>query len=227
MAKLPSVFGYEFVAWNNEVAETEENVTLKAIYQKTTKDKYTVRATDGEEIYEGFHNFDARITAVASGEGFSFWKDNANGSALSDKKTYVFYVPGNIDIETVYGEENAVKPVTLNSAVQKLLRADGKYNLYFTGEINAPEGAELTSFGIAYTNAEASIENLETTETDMTKGVAVKAYTEKLKNGPAMVILSGVKATQQRYAKLFITYTLSGETYTVFTDCIATGSTAK
>lgn len=227
VAKLPSIFGYEFVAWNNEVAETEEDVILKAIYQKTTKDKYTVRATDGEEIYEGFHNFDARITAVASGEGFSFWKDNANGSALSDKKTYIFYVPGDIDIETVYGEENAVKPVTLNSAVQKILRADGKYNLYFTGEINAPEGAELTSFGIAYTNAEASIENLETTETDMTKGVAVKAYTEKLKNGPAMVILSGVKAAQQRYAKLFITYTLNGETYTVFTDCTATGSTAE
>ena len=226
-ALLPTIFGYEFVGWNNEIAETEEDATIKAIYQKTTKDKYTVRAADGEEIYEGFHSFDARITAVAKGESFSYWLDNSNSAPLSAKKSYTFYVPGDIDIEAVYGAADSVKPVTLNTAVQKIARNDGKYNLYFTGEIAIPEGAKLTAFGISYTNSEANISNLETTATDMTKGVAVKAYTDNLKAGPAMVIVSGVKADQQRFAKLFITYTLNGESHTVHSDCTALGSTAE
>jgi len=226
-ALLPTIFGYEFVGWNNEIAETEEDATIKAIYKKSTKDTYTVRAVDGEETYEGQHHFDARITAVAKGESFSYWLDNSNSAPLSAKKSYTFYVPGDISIEAVYGAEDAVKPVTLNSAVQKLARNDGKYNLYFTGEIVVPEGAELTAFGISYTNSEANVSNLETTVTDMTKGVAVKTHTDNLKAGPVMVIVSGVKAEQQRLAKLFITYTLNGESYTVHSDCTATGSTAE
>ncbi len=227
-SKLPMVFGYEFAAWNDEITTTTEDKVIKAIYTKNAEQKYSVTATDGEKVYEGWHQFDARLTATATGDDFSYWKDLANNAAISADKAYTFYVPGDISIEAVYGDtENTVKPVVLNSAVQKAQKPDGNYNLYFTGDIDLPEDAVLTAVGITYTNTEASLGLLERTTADSANGIASNAYIDNLKNGPVMVILSGVKPSRQRWAKLYITYTLNGESYTVYSDSTALGNTAE
>lgn len=227
-SKLPTIFGYDFTAWNDEITTADSDKVLKAIYVKTAEQKYSVKATDGEEVYEGWHQFDARLTANATGDGFSYWKDSDNSSPLSAKKAYTFYVPGDINIESVYNDtENAVKPVVLNSAVQKALRADGNYNLYFTGDIELPDGAELTAVGVTYTNSAEKVNALETTTPDIANGIATKAYTENLKGGSIMVILNSVKPSKQRWAKLYVTYTLNSQSYTVYSDCTAAGSTAE
>ncbi len=227
-AALPLVFGYEFVGWNDAADNVTESKIIKAIYAKNTLDKYSVSVTDTENSYEGWHSFDARLTATATGDGFSYWKDTASSTAISDSAAYTFYVPGNIALESVYNDsETVAKPVVLNSSVQMLQRNDGSYNLYFTGDIKLPEGGVLTEVGITYTNSEASKDMLETTESDTENSIAVNAYSEKLKQGSIMVILSGVKAQKQRFAKLYITYTLNGATFTVFSDCTAFANTPE
>lgn len=227
-AALPLIFGYQFVGWNDEVDTVTENKVIKAIYAKNAAEKYSVKATDGEDVYEGLHSFDARLTVTATGDGFSHWKDTLNGTAISGSGAYTFYVPGDVSLESVYNDsETAVRPIVLNSAVQKLQKTDGNYNLYFTGEIKLPEGAVLTALGITYTNTEESIGLLERTDADAENGIASIEYGGELREGPVMVILNGVKVDRQRFAKLYISYTKENESYTVFSDCTASCSTAE
>ena len=228
-AALPIIFGYRFVGWNDAVENVTESKTIKAIYQKNTTDKYKLEVSDLDSTYEGSHLFDARITVIPTDESnFSYWKDAVSDSPISDKSQYTFYMPGDISLQAVYGDtEHNTKAVVLNSFVNKLLRTDGSYNLYFTGEINLPEGAELTSLGITYTNLETSLNLLETTAADPENGISTKAYTDNLKEGPLMVVLSGVGSQRQRWLKLYVTYSLQGESYTVFSDCTAFATTGN
>ncbi len=227
-SKLPLIFGYEFTAWNDEIETTDTDKTLKAIYTKSTATKYVVKATDGEDSYEGRHAFDAAVTVKASGEGFSYWKDADSGKALSNKAVYTFFVPGDITLEAVYNDdENKATEVVINSAVQKQLRSDGKYNLYFLGETAVPEGATVNTIGITYTDVESATGLLNTTVTNMAERVVSATADVKFSDGAVMIILQGVAKDRTRYAKLYVTYTLNGETITAYSDHVATGSTAE
>ena len=145
---------------------------------------------------------------------------------LSNKPVYTFYVPGDISLKAVYNDsENSAKEIVVNSAVQKQLRADGKYNLYYLGEINAPQNATIDAVGIVYTDTEDKVGSLNTTVADIKNRIAVAEITNKLQSGPIMVVLNGVSSERYRYAKLYVTYTLNGQSYTVYSDAVAIGST--
>ncbi len=225
-AALPQIFGYSFVGWNNAVEYVYNDLTVKAIYSKTSKTKYKVCADNGSETYEGEHSFDAKITISAPTEGFSYWVDTVSGCPISNKPVYTFYVPGDISLKAVYNDsKNSAKEIVVNSAVQKQLRADGKYNLYYLGEINAPQNATIDAVGIVYTDTEDKVGSLNTTIADIKNRIAVAEITNKLQSGPIMVVLNGVSSERYRYAKLYVTYTLNGQSYTVYSDAVAIGST--
>ncbi len=225
-AALPEIFGYSFVAWNNATEDITEDTTVKAIYAKDKATKYNVLVDDGEELYEGYHSFDARITVAGITEtDFSYWKDTVGNSPISNDLNYTFYVPGDLSLKAIYGDTvNKAKEILLNSDVHTKVRSDGKYIFYFTGNISLPESATLNTVGITYTDIESSIEKLNTIETISGDRVISKAVTENVKSGAVMIALQGIAVERIRYAKLYVTYTLSGNSVTVFSDCVAKGS---
>lgn len=228
---LPLVFGYEFVAWNDIAENVTTDITIKAIFAKSTVDKYNLTLNDGSTETVAQHSFDARITVVpaedVTGE-FDYWKDTVSDTALSNKSEYTFYMPGDISVSAVLDDDEKVagaKAAVLNTAVAFLKSKNNNYNLYFTGEITLPEGAVLDTIGITYTNSASKIDRLDTTTNDLFNGIASSALNENVKAGPVMMILNNVKPDKTRYAKLYVTYTLNSETITVYSECVASATT--
>lgn len=230
---LPTVFGYKYVGFDKEYVGTEitdKITTVKAVYERDTETTYPV-TIDGTAYN---YAFDSRVQLVADderdGAAFKAWK-NASDAVLSTDKTYTFYVSGEYTVNSYYGEDAlTVDAVVCHNGL--VTSAKDQWYFFATATYNLPEGATVDEYGITflsntgYNELSASDINLNTASFEDLKNVGINYQKAPLLNGNGTSYMIGLKVKNDyttRYGFGYVTYTLNGTQYTVFSKDILKG----
>lgn len=230
---LPTIFGYKYVGLDREYVGmeiTDTVTTVKAVYERDTETTYPV--TIDSKVYN--YAFDSRIQCVADderdGNAFKAWK-NGTDAVLSTDKTYTFYASGIYTVNPYYGAD----ALTADAVVcHNGLVTTTKDHWYFfaTATYNLPEGATVDEYGITFlsntgynklTNAGIVLQNASFSDLTAANITYQKA---PLANGNGTSYMIGLKVKNDyatRYGFGYVTYTLDGTQYTVFSRDIVKG----
>lgn len=222
----PTIFGYEFVAWNYAFEDMTTDMSVSPIYKKSDSPESTCTVTVVNGTANGAANitlaFDSKFQLVAedkAGMKFSHWADGA-GQIISLDNTVSLYSAGDLSFTAVYVGENEEitaekSPVFINENPCWSLE-NGAFTVAFTAISAVPEGATLLEQGIviggkAYndTAAALAIENCDQQGT--AKHVAQNEY---------MITLTNLNANRHRNVRAYVTYSLGGQSYTAYSSAV-------
>lgn len=116
-------------------------VTVKACYIVTV---------DGKEYTRGQYKDKVTVTAEEKdGQTFAGWK--LNGKVVSTNLEYMFYIPGDVALESVYNAAVAVEAqANLSNVIVKNTEGTTRGSVRFAGQIVVPEGSHIVECGMLW-----------------------------------------------------------------------------
>lgn len=225
---VPTRFGYTIVGWEysktdikalaENVLATEETtddvIVVKPVY---TKDAQTITVTVNGGTGSGEYEKDSVITVVAAaapaGQKFSHWEDS-EGTVLSYRTDYMFYVMKDIILNAVFVSENTEVIPAGVAAIIDIVRDVENRKISFAAFSNVPDGFTIKNAGVIAT-ADASIGNNAEGFTVDT-ATYVRGGAESTTSKRFIWTKSNV-GSETWYARAFLTYTdTDGNSYTVY-----------
>lgn len=233
MPTVPSRYGYTIVGWELSNAElkalaeerlatsdtTDDVIIVKPVYTKNAETK-TITVIGGSG--SGDYDKDSVITVVADpaaeGMKFSHWIDE-NGTILSYRNDYMFYVMRDMELTAVFvTEDTAVNPAGVAAIIEVVKDYDNR-KISFAAFANVPDGFVIKNAGvIATSNAsvggDAAGFNVDTA--DYVRGAADAGTATRF------VWTKSKIGDETWYVRAFITYTdTNGNTVTVYGDILS------
>ena len=212
-------------------AEINDDVTVKAIFQKTDallKVSVENGAVSGKSELQVSPYSRVAVVAKAAPEGkvFAYWaQDDDDDVPVSFDSIYTFIVTSNVKLKAIYAEAPTEKTAGIVMDAKDdthVSVVNGMYTLSYSGKITVPDDAMIEDFGLLLTNQSAD----DCTEDNFVIGGQVNGVNVAKISGQTMteegqckINVNNVKAGQTRTGRLYLIVKLAdGSTQTIYSN---------
>ncbi len=213
----PTQFGFDFDEWV-EITEVNGIVTLyKAKYVKAeTYYTLTIDYVNAENEERQFQVYDA-ITATKTADGNVEWvlvDGEGTEKVISNKDNCAFAIMLQGDATLIEREITGEAKALIVG--QSVVYDAGAAKIHFSGSYDLPEGATLVGVGVLLADASKVTVQPENINHN-TAGVIVGAI-KKPQNTNFIITKGKVAAGATWYGRPYLTYTMNGQTQTIYAD---------